>query len=498
MSALAVPLIVLSTLAQTPQATAAPKAPPTPAPRELVARAVTAMGGETALRGLRNVTVSYYVAAFGLGQEETPQSPARATITIGTQTNDYTGNRQLTVSEVRTVTGAINKVRRIVVGGIGMTETNGAQTPDAPQAVANVERNLRRLPERLLIAALDNPATLHALPARTWRAETLDGVHYVNGMDTVDVYFDRRSGLPVLLETITDDPILGDRRTLSAFTRWQDAGGILSPRQYDVQANDRLQNAWVFTAVKTNDTVDDSLFVIPDSIKARAQPSNPTPPPISVNLVELAPNVWRAEGGSHHSLIVDQGTRLVVVEAPLSAQRMEAVLDTLRSRFPGKSIGTVINTHHHWDHASGLRTVLAANLPIITHQRNVNFVRYIGTVRKTIRPDALSRSGRSSRSAITSVEDSLVVGTGEMRVVVYRLPTAHAEGLLGIYVPAAKILFQSDVVNANPNPPAAGSAELIKFVRARGLTVDRVAGGHGLVLAWADVERAATPPTSAP
>jgi glyoxylase-like metal-dependent hydrolase (beta-lactamase superfamily II) len=82
--------------------------------------------------------------------------------------------------------------------------------------------------------------------------------------------------------------------------------------------------------------------------------------------------------------------------------------------------------------------------------------------------------------------------------VVYRLPTAHAEGLLAIYVPSARILFQSDVVNAAPNPPAAGSAELIKFVKARGLPVERVAGGHGVVLPWADLERAATPPATAP
>jgi len=49
-------------------------------------------------------------------------------------------------------------------------------------------------------------------------------------------------------------------------------------------------------------------------------------------------------------------------------------------------------------------------------------------------------------------------------------------------------------VNAAPTPPAAGSAELISFVKARGIAVDKVAGGHGVVLAWADVERAAAPP----
>jgi len=486
MSAFAVPLILLSSLAQTP------------APRDLVARAVTAMGGEVAVREIRNYTITFYSTAFGLGQEETPESPARATITTGTQTTDFAGTRQISVTEARNPAGQINKQRRITVGNIGMIETNGNQAPDGPGAVANVERFWRRSLERLLISALDNPGTLSALPARTWRGESVSGVHYVNGLDTVDVYFDGRTALPVLTQVLSDDPILGDRRTVTAFTRWQDAGGIVYARQFDTEVNGRLQTHTIITALNLNGTVADSLFIMPDTIKAKAQPSNPNPPPITVSLVELAPNVWRAEGGSHHSLIVDQGTRLVLVEAPLSAQRMQAVLDTLRSRFPGKPVGVAINTHHHWDHSSGLRTVLAANVPVVTHARNVSFVRSIGSARKTVRPDAISRSGRPSRSTITSVEDTLTIGTGDSRIVLYRLPTAHAEGLLAAYVPSARILFQSDIVNAAPNPPAAGSAELVKFVRARGITVERVAGGHGLVLAWADVERAAAPPASAP
>jgi glyoxylase-like metal-dependent hydrolase (beta-lactamase superfamily II) len=468
----------------------------TPAPRDLVTRAVTAMGGESAVRGVRNVTFTVYLVAFGLGQEETPQSPPRATVTTGTQSIDYAGSRQITMTEVRTPTGAINKVRRITSGGIGMLETNGAPAVDGPQAVANVERGLRRQPERLLVSALDNPAALRSLPARTWRGESVDGVRYASGPDTLDLYFDRRSGLPVLIETLSDDPILGDRRTLNAFTRWQDAGGVLYPRQIDVEVNGRLQNHWVLTAVAINGSLADSLFVIPDSIKARAQPSNPTPPPIVVTLVELAPNVWRAEGGTHHSLIVDQGTRLVIVEAPLSALRMEAVLDTLRARFPTKPVGLAINTHHHWDHAGGLRAVMAAGVPVVTHARNAAFVRGIAAAPKTVRPDILSRrvgAARVARPTITTVEDSLVVGSGDGRIVLYRLPTAHAEGLLAAYVPSAKVLFQSDVVNAAPTPPAAGSAELKRFVQARGLAVDRVAGGHGVVLQWADVEKAATP-----
>jgi glyoxylase-like metal-dependent hydrolase (beta-lactamase superfamily II) len=491
MSALAVPLILLSTLTQ----------PSVPTPRDLVAQAVTAMGGEAAVRGIRNYTITFYSVTFGLGQEETPESPARATITTGTQTTDFAGSRQLSVTEVRNPAGAINKQRRVTTGGIGMLETNAALAPDGPVAVANVERFWRRSLERLLIAALDNPAALRGVPARRWRGEPVTGVRYASGPDTLNIYFDRRSGLPVLTEALSDDPILGDRRTVTAFTRWQESDGIRYARQFDTEVNGRLQTHTILTALTVNGPVADSLFVIPDSITAKAQPSNPTPPPIVVTLVELAPNVWRAEGGSHHSLVVDQGTRLLLVEAPLSALRMEAVLDTLRSRFPAKPVGLVLNTHHHWDHAGGLRAVLATGVPVITHARNTSFVRSIAAAPKTVRPDVLSRRlgpARTRPPAISGFEDSLVVGTGDAQVVAYRLPSAHAEGLLAVYVPSAKILFQSDVVNAAPTPPAAGSAELVKFVKGRGLTVERVAGGHGVVLPWADVERAAAPPASAP
>ncbi len=484
MTVLAVPLLVLSTLAQTP------------APRDLVARAVTAMGGETAVRGLRGSAIDFYQAMFALGQEETPASPARANLTIGRQVTDYAGNRVLITTEGRNPTGAVNKVRRVIAGSIGMTETNGVPAPDNPGQVAAVERFIRRTPERLLITALDNPAALRAIPVRRWRDEPLDGIRYAAGLDTLDLYFDRRSGLLVLTETLTDDPILGDRVTRTAFTRWQDAGGVLFPRQVDIEVNNRLQTQNVATAVSANPELPDTMFAIPDSIAARAQRSDPTPPPVVVTLVELAPNVWRAEGGTHHSLIVDQGTRLLVVEAPLSALRMEAMLDTLRSRFPGKPVGLVINTHHHWDHSGGLRAVLAAGVPVVTQARNVSFVRSIATARKTIRPDVLSRRlgpARPPLPAISAVEDSLVMGRGDGQVVAYRLPTAHAEGMLAVYVPFAKILFQSDVVNAAPTPPAAGSAELVRFVKARGVVVERVAGGHGVVVPWADVEHAAGP-----
>ena len=95
--------------------------------------------------------------------------------------------------------------------------------------------------------------------------------------------------------------------------------------------------------------------------------------------------------------------------------------------------------------------------------------------------------------ALTLVDDSLTIGEGDRRVVIYRLPTAHVEGMLAAYVPSARLFFTSDVLTPGPTLAAAGSAELVAFARSRGVQIERVVGGHGGIANWADVEKAGTP-----
>jgi len=290
-----------------------------------------------------------------------------------------------------------------------------------------------------------------------------------------------------VVESVTDDPILGDRRTTTWYTRWQDAGPVKIPRQVDIEFNGRLSQHQVVTSAAVNGALADSSFAIADSIRTRFA-NAAAPGPMAVTLTELAPGVWRAEGGTHFSLVVEQPDRLVVVEAPLNAQRSRAVLDTLKSRFPQKRVGLAVSTHHHWDHAGGVREYMASGVPIATHRRNVDYVREIATATKTVARDAISR-GRAA-PPVTSVGDSLTVGTGASRVVLYRLPSTHAEGILAAYVPNARLLFVADVLSPGPTLPALGSQEVAALGTSRGLTIERVVGAHGGIAPWADVVRA--------
>ncbi len=463
-------------------------------PARLVARAVDVIGGAEALRRLAVTTMEFNSASFGLGQEETPESPPRATLSWGRITTDWHGARRAVEQESRAVTGAVTRARQVVAGGRGMNETGASQAAMAPAAVAGVLRGIELQPHRMLLTALDNPSRLRPLRPRTFRGEVMDGVRLADGADTVSLWFDRPSGLLVVSEIVADDDITGDRQTLTWYTRWQPvegASGVRLPRQVDTEVTGRLLSHNVVTSYRMDTAVDPGLFAIPDSIAGRTAPvTGPVPsPPVVVTLVELAPGVWRAEGGTHFSLVVEQGSRLVVVELPQSRARGTAVLDTLRARFPGRTVATVVNTHHHHDHAGGIRVALARGLPVATHARNAAFIRSIGTARKTARPDALSRAPRAP--VMRPVSDTLVLGTGDHRVVLLPVPSVHAEGILAAYLPGSRLLFVADVLTPGPVLNPVGSAELVALVRARNLVVDRVVGAHGGIAPWADVERAA-------
>ena len=123
-----------------------------PAPRERVQRAIDALGGEAAARGVNNLTYEYVSVAYQLGQEETPLSPPRGTIQNGRLVLDFANSRRMQDQEVRpaTATTLTGRQRRITLRDVSMLEVGaaiagnsgatrqraGVATPHPPSAVA--------------------------------------------------------------------------------------------------------------------------------------------------------------------------------------------------------------------------------------------------------------------------------------------------------------------------------------------------------------------------
>jgi glyoxylase-like metal-dependent hydrolase (beta-lactamase superfamily II) len=300
--------------------------------------------------------------------------------------------------------------------------------------------------------------------------------------------------------TWVPNPYFGDMIYDHRYTGYQDFGGVMFPTViHSHQGDPRLNpghNSMEITVTEAAAHVDAEPLAVPDNVQ------DATVPPVVVRSTQMAPGVWRIYGGSHHSVAVEFADFIAVVEAPENEARSLAVIGEIRRRVPDKPIRYVVNTHHHADHAGGLRTYVAQSATVVTHEANHAFyddvVFHPGT--RALEPDLLSsRMPWFAPNRVPSYElvgdDGYTLTDGERVVNIYPvLRLGHVGTMLIVHLPAERILINADLYS----PPAPGAdppavtpnmRSLAHNIEQLGLDVARHVGVHGLVGSHVDFMR---------
>ncbi|MEJ7812764.1 MAG: MBL fold metallo-hydrolase [Gemmatimonadaceae bacterium] len=304
------------------------------------------------------------------------------------------------------------------------------------------------------------------------------------------IFIDPRTKLPARIHKFTYHPVLGDAVLETQLSDWREVDGLTLPMRI-VQ---RLDGRWPLsdirlTTVRVNADVGD--LTVPADVRSAA----PVAPPVTVTTEEIATGVWYLAGQTHHSVAIEMRDHLLLVEAPQSDERALAVIRRAGELRPGKPVRAVINTHHHFDHAGGVRAAMAEGLTVITHARNRAFFDSLAKRRHVIVQDALARAPKPAR--IESVAARRVLTDGARTVELHHIRgNPHAATLLMVYLPAERLLIEADAYNppaanvATP-PPAPFAANLVENIDRLGLRVDRVVPLHGRVVPASDLRAAA-------
>src|SRR5260370_27665500 len=121
-------------------------------------------------------------------------------------------------------------------------------------------------------------------------------------------------------------------------------------------------------------------------------------------------------------------------EAPIKDERATAVIAEARRLAPGKPIRAVINSHHHFDHAGGLRAFAAEGFGVITHETNRVFFETALVAPATMTPDRQQAAPR--KVAVHAVRDKRVLTDGARAVgSPHMAGNTHADGALLVYLP---------------------------------------------------------------
>ena len=112
-----------------------------------------------------------------------------------------------------------------------------------------------------------------------------------------------------------------------------------------------------------------------------------------------------------------------------------------------------MNSHPHFDHASGLAAAVAEGTTILTHNNNEQVLERLLAGPRTLTGDSLSKVTNRRTNVVQGVGDRDVrKGTNGKVVELFRIPNEHSDGMLGVYLPAEKVVWSADITAVNPNP----------------------------------------------
>ena len=495
----------------------------------LVDRAVQGVGGADALSGIKTLSVKGTVRQWEPEQSMNPggemrfasesQFEAVTDVATGASRTDWVRNfaypapRTFTFSEIVVPDAGY-------VAGIdsnGRTKQSLESNPPAHAMsglrLATTQRELRRGSSLLLLEMLKNPDRVSSAGTVTVGTASYPAVDFKAGDQTFTVMFDSANGLPARIRTLDYDNIWGDVTYDLVLADWRAVDGVRVAMSRKYELNGRPVVDIKLTEAKINAPLAADRLTIPAAFKAGASKPATGPVPYQwvirrqfigtyldsdmasydtkgstgLRLEERAPGVQHVVGGSHHSLIVEMRDYLIVFDAPVSDWQANWTVNAARTKYPNKPVRFLVLTHHHMDHAGGVRAFAAQGATIVVGWGSAEHYRRVLAAPFKRNPDLGSRD--LTGTAIAEVDDRRLFNDGTREVGVYVIENPHAAALVIGYVADARLGYVTDIwspgAGALPDKLNPNLAALVAGVKKAGINPAKFVGGHGSIADYA-------------
>ena len=418
---------------------------------------------------------------YALGQSTSPVAPwPRYFVKSFTRVYDFTaGAMRDDIVRMSAEPPAVGPEQPLVNVVSGELAWNVAGKESVPRLWEASERahQLVISPHGLLRAAFANNATV---TKKTVEGRPIVVISFTDrGKHKVTAYVNDQNAIE-RVESSYGHPVVGDIKVVTYYGPYRDFAGVKFPTKVIQYQDGSVTLDLTVTAVRANPPVD---VQVPENIR-----NNPT----VVKSDKAGDGLWYITGGSAHSVLVEMKDYLIVVEGPHGEQRSTAVIAEVKKLVPNKPIKYLVNTHHHFDHAAGIRTYAAEGVTIVTHEVNRPYFERAALNSWNLEPDRLAKSKK--KPVFQTMGDNMVLTDGTRSVELYQiLNNTHHDGIVMAYLRKEKVLIEADAFTPGPagaEPPKVPnpfSVALEANVRRLNIDVDQILPLHGRMVPYSEL-----------
>ena len=252
------------------------------------------------------------------------------------------------------------------------------------------------------------------------------------------------------VETWVDNAVLGDTLYEAQYSDYKDFNGVKFPMHML-----QKQGGWPTFELTVADVKPNVTASIqpPEGRGRGGRGGAGGPGAVSTEPEKLSDGVYLLPA-AYAAVAVDMKDGILVIEGPQSEERALQIISEAKRLIPNKPIKWVVNTHNHFDHASGLRTFVAEGATVITHQINKPYYEKVWAAPHTLNPDKLSEAKVKPKFEIMT--EKKVLTDGNHVVELYHVKNSlHNDGMIFAYLPREKAIVEADEFNVvnNPNAP---------------------------------------------
>ncbi|MBT7795521.1 MAG: MBL fold metallo-hydrolase [Gammaproteobacteria bacterium] len=306
---------------------------------------------------------------------------------------------------------------------------------------------------------------------KNWRATTsieVDEHHKLvinNDVYPITLYFDKQTGLLKKLHTLEWDVVYGDVSLDVSYEDWRVVDGISFPHRVLMSYGGAPRIEVTRSEVLVNPEFDVNIFMPPEGVEyvhdeAVARRSRMLSQSLlmfgfagvgrpTIESIQLSPEIqllYAAPKDGVFTMVVELENSLVVVEPGQNDLKGEVIIDRLAQQYPDKPISHLIVSHHHNDHAAGIRPYIAAGAKLVVHEAAVDFYK-MQTSREpsVVLQDALDRNPQAAQIVGVAASSPVRIEDSRLPVVVYHLEMGHVPDMVFVFVEGENLLYGGDL-----------------------------------------------------
>jgi glyoxylase-like metal-dependent hydrolase (beta-lactamase superfamily II) len=452
-------------------------------------RSVAAYGGTEELNAIANVSLKIAGESVHRNQSRRPgdldRTPYTAELLIDLK------NSRMRQTQKGQYPGGFNWNNGFVIDGgsrTGFDLIRNTSAPPSPTTPAAFKGNTRWLPQLILLNVLERAQSLRYLGRADYDKRPHEVVDYVtNDGARLTLYIDQQTGLLSKYETLVTDPFSGDSLFETRFNGQRKVGNYIVPASRVNALNGDITNDFGLAEVAFNTELTPERFKVPDGMRAI---TFPTPIPVTKH----ADKIYTTNAAGYNVLFVDFNDYIFVMETPGNDRVSLQAIEQIKKTIPNKPIKYVAVTHHHDDHAGGIRTYMAEGATLIIAPSEEAFFKKVSAVRFSADPDTLTRNPREPKFEPLQ-NGKRVLTDGTTTIEIYDIGKGpHTEEMLVAYFPAQKFIYQGDLLNrpANGDYPIANdtSVHFLNWIDSKKIAVELTIPVHGTPTTMAEFRKA--------